>query len=144
MEAYVLDMTFQSQGSVGTGECVRIGGSTLTSGHSNRVIRMNGANVGTLSPSTVLPLGVSIVGCSESAKDIIVRLAGIGKVKLAAISGTILQGKHVRPASKGRVRLAHDVAGSAYAMLGMCVHNDGGGSADSLISVMINPQTRSV
>lgn len=144
MENYVLDHAFDSYGSIGTGECVRMGQST-PSGIKNRVQRMNGAGVGTLYGGTVIPVGVSITGCSESAKQVLIRLIGIAKAKLAATSGTILQGRYVRPASLGKVRFmgGGTPVGTIRSVVGRCLYAEGGGSPNALISVIVEPKLHS-
>lgn len=144
MENYVLDKAFESQGSIGTGECVRMGIAT-PSGARNRVQRMNGAGVGTLYGGSVIPTGISITGCSDSVKQVLIRLIGIGKAKLAATSGTILQGRYVRPASLGKVRMAGfgTPLGSIHAVVGRCIYAEGTGSPNALISIIVEPKLHS-
>ena len=144
MEKYVLDMAFESVGSIGTNLCVRTGMST-PSGARNKVMRLRGTSAGTLYGGTVMPLGISITGCSESGKQILVRLIGIAKAKLAATSGTILQGRYLRPASQGKVRFAGfgTPLGSIHAVVGRCVYAEGGGSANGLVSVLVEPKLHS-
>jgi len=144
MEHYVLDTALTSWGSIGTGVCVRMGVST-PSGKRNYAQRMNGAGVGTLYGGSVIPVGISITGASESEKQVLVRLMGVGQVKLAATSGTILQGRYVRPASLGKVRMAGfgTPLGSIHAVLGRCLYAEGTGSPNALISVIIEPKLHS-
>lgn len=144
MENYVLDAAFVSKGSIGTGVCVRAGIST-PAGWRNRVQLMTGAGVGTLYGGTVIPVGLTVTGCSESGKDVLVRLLGVAKGKLDRTSGTILQGRYVQPASNGKVRFCGGGTpmGTVRAILGRCLYAEGGGSANALISVIVEPKLHS-
>lgn len=141
METYVLDKTFKSVGSIGTGICVRLGtGSPVGNTYRNSVKVV----AGSLNPGSIMPIGVSVTGCSETGKEVIVRMLGIAKTKLAVTVGSIIQGKPAYAASKGKVRvLSPGVVGSyAVAMLGPVIYAEGGGSADGFIDVMVNPYVR--
>lgn len=139
METYVLDKTFISQGSLGTHICVRTGLGTVPSDLCNRISTC----VGSLAPGTILPLGVTQTGCSASGKEVVVRLLGISKVKLATTSGSIMQGKECFPSTKGKIRMTNKYSGTAHsAILGIIIQAEGKGSMDALASVLIQPRIR--
>lgn len=137
METYVLDKTFLSIGSIGTGITVRLGlGTPGATSYRNRVKTL----AGTVSPGSVMPIGISITGCSETGKQVIIRLLGIAKGKLQATQGTIMQGKFMYPALNGKLRGRYTQGGSAgLCAVGLCVYAEGGGSANSFIDVFVNP-----
>ena len=137
METYLLDKTFLSAGSIGTGLWLRMSGGTPASMSDidNRVRILAGTNT----KGSIIPLGVSLVGCSVSGKEVIVRLAGIAKVVNQVTFGSILQGGIARKASNGKTKVARRGAIGTTIGGGIVVRAEGKGSPSSLISVLVNP-----
>ena len=137
METYLLDKTFLSAGSIGTGLWLRMSGGTPASMSDidNRVRILAGTNT----KGSIIPLGVSLVGCSVSGKEVIVRLAGIAKVVNQVTFGSILQGGIAWPASNGKTKVARRGAIGTTIGGGIVVRAEGKGSPSSLISVLVNP-----
>ena len=137
METYLLDHTFLSAGSIGTGLWLRMSGGTPNSlsDIDNRVRILAGTNV----KGSIIPLGVSVVGCSASGKEVIVRLAGIAKVINQVTFGSILQGGIAWPASSGKTKVARRGTIGTTIGGGIVVRAEGKGSPSSLISVLVNP-----
>lgn len=138
MESYVLDKTFLSAGSIGTYLCVRNGTGSPTS--LSDIVNRAALAIGTLAVGSLVPMGVSQIGCSESGKEIIVRMLGISKVKLQVVSGTVMVSRFVRPATHAGVKAINKGGGTA-GILGQVVYVEGSGvgSTGQLISVMVNP-----
>jgi hypothetical protein len=143
METYVLDKTFYAIGSIGTGVAVRLGlGTPSNSKYRNYVKTI----AGTLTVGSVPAIGISVTGCSETGKEVIVRLVGIAKAKIRATSGTIIQGKPFFAATKGKLQLAANVrnggqrSGTTHPIVGYCVNAEGYGSPDCFIDLLVSPQ----
>jgi len=137
MEQYLLDQTFLSAGSIGTGLWVRMSGGTPNSlsDINNRVRTLKGSTT----KGSTIPIGVSILGCSASGKEVVIRMAGIAKVKLQLTVGSIIQGGIAWPASDGKTKVAVRGAIGTTIGGGIIVRAEGKGSPNSLISVMVRP-----
>ncbi len=137
METYLLDKAFLSAGSIGTGLWVRMSGGTPTSlsDIANRVRVLAGTNV----KGSVYPIGVSVVGCSASGKEVIIRLAGIAKCVNQVTFGTVVSGGIAIPASNGKTKVFRRGAIGTHIGGGLIVHSEGKGSANSILSVLVRP-----
>lgn len=137
METYVLDKTFLSAGSIGTGLWIRtgLGSPTSLSDINNRGAVLNGTNT----KGSIIPIGVSITGCSASGKEVIVRLEGIAKVKNQVTFGSIMQGGIAIPASSGKTKIFRRGAIGTHVGGGIVVNAEGKGSPNSFISVLVRP-----
>ena len=133
----ILDKTFRSLGSVGTGEWMRIGVGTPT-GKRNHAQQLAGTNA----IGTIPTIGLSMVGASDGEKEVVVRLIGVAPAKVDVTFGTILQGHYAWPASKGRSKFSSRPQGTVPNVIGgQVVFAEGGGSAGGFVDVLIRPFT---
>ncbi len=137
METYVLDKTFLSIGSIGTGVAVRLGASSPgASKYRNYVKQIAGSIIG----GSIPVAGISITGCSVTGKLVIIRMLGIAKGKLRTTQGSIIQGQPMRVGTGGKLQAAGGNLGAGtVAIVGKCVYAEGGGSLNSFIDVFVNP-----